>query len=218
MGHATLGRLQGQERAPGLQGLSEGGGDVERLGDAAGCQVTLGTVMLSGGPPGVVIVVAPGRTRSGTADMLRMSAGRSESGSETLRTLPMTLSAADGVQLAVRRWLPERGDTPKGIVQIAHGMAEHSQRYGDFAGHVVAAGYAVYANDHRGHGESAASLQEAGHFADRDGWVKAVQDLALVTGSPGRSSPAFRRCCSVTAWAQSSPVPMPSGPAATSTG
>ena len=98
-----------------------------------------------------------------------------------MRTLPITVPAADGVQLAVRRWLPEPGDTPKGIVQIAHGMAEHSQRYTDFASHLVAAGYAVYANDHRGHGESAASLQEAGHFADRDGWVKAVQDLTLVT-------------------------------------
>ena len=98
-----------------------------------------------------------------------------------MRTLPITVTAADGVPLAVRQWLPDRGDTPKGIVQIVHGMAEHSQRYADFASHLVEAGYAVYANDHRGHGASAASVEEAGHFADHDGWVKAVQDLTLVT-------------------------------------
>ena len=39
-----------------------------------------------------------------------------------------------------------------------------------------AAGYAVYANDHRGHGPNAAAA-DLGHFADEGGWAKVVGDL-----------------------------------------
>ena len=35
-----------------------------------------------------------------------------------------TVRAADGTPLHVNRWLPE--GTPRAVVQIAHGMAEHS--------------------------------------------------------------------------------------------
>jgi len=45
-------------------------------------------------------------------------------------------------------------DDPKGVVQLAHGIGEHAGRYVHVAAALNAAGYAVYANDHRGHGQT----------------------------------------------------------------
>ena len=86
----------------------------------------------------------------------------------------IVFDAEDGVRLSGRRWLPE--GRPRAIVQIAHGLAEHSARYARLAAALNAAGCAVYANDHRGHGPKAAAA-DLGHFADQDGWGKVVGDL-----------------------------------------
>ena len=59
----------------------------------------------------------------------------------------------DGLQIFWRRWFP-KGNKPKGIVVLCHGMAEHSGRYETFASFLTAAGFAVYALDHQGHGAS----------------------------------------------------------------
>jgi alpha-beta hydrolase superfamily lysophospholipase len=84
------------------------------------------------------------------------------------------LRADDGASLLTRRWLP--AGPPRASVQIAHGLAEHSARYARLAAALNAAGYAVYANDHRGHGPKAAPA-DLGHFADEGGWGKVVGDL-----------------------------------------
>ena len=63
-----------------------------------------------------------------------------------------TVTAADGTSLHTYLWEP--AGAPKAIVQIAHGMAEHAARYDRFAEALTAAGYVVYAEDHRGHGHS----------------------------------------------------------------
>lgn len=89
-----------------------------------------------------------------------------------------SLAADDGVRLFGRRWLPDA--PPRGVVQIAHGLAEHSGRYARFAAALNAAGYAAYASDHRGHGP-ACPPADLGHFADQGGWAKAVGDLWTVT-------------------------------------
>ena len=49
-------------------------------------------------------------------------------------------SPQDGLPLFVRTWLPD-GEA-KGVVQLAHGMAEHSARYARFARALTDAGYA----------------------------------------------------------------------------
>jgi alpha-beta hydrolase superfamily lysophospholipase len=64
----------------------------------------------------------------------------------------------------------------RAVVQIAHGMAEHAARYARFAEALTSAGYAVYADDHRGHGKTA-SEADVGHFADREGWDLVLSDL-----------------------------------------
>ncbi len=84
------------------------------------------------------------------------------------------LRAEDGTPLLARRWLPE--SPPRAIVQIAHGLTEHSARYARLAAALNAAGYGAYANDHRGHGPKAPTA-DLGHFADEGGWDKVVGDL-----------------------------------------
>lgn len=78
-------------------------------------------------------------------------------------------SASDGKKLFLRRFLPD--GPPRAVLHLAHGMAEHSARYAPLAEVLTAAGYAVYANDHRGHGRTAASPEELGFF---DGGVERV--------------------------------------------
>ena len=80
----------------------------------------------------------------------------------------------DGESLLARRWLPE--GRPRAVLQIAHGLAEHSGRYARLAAALNAAGYGVYASDHRGHGPEAPAA-DLGHFADEGGWEKVVGDL-----------------------------------------
>jgi alpha-beta hydrolase superfamily lysophospholipase len=96
--------------------------------------------------------------------------------------------ADDGQSILARRWLPEEGQ--RGVVQIAHGLTEHSARYARLAAALNAAGYGVYANDHRGHGPKAAAA-DLGHFADEGGWDKVVGDLwalnrRIAAEQPGR--------------------------------
>ena len=56
-------------------------------------------------------------------------------------------------------------------------MGEHGARYERFASALAGDGFAVFAADQRGHGRTAATAQELGHFADRDGWEKVVDDV-----------------------------------------
>jgi alpha-beta hydrolase superfamily lysophospholipase len=95
-----------------------------------------------------------------------------------MQSSTFALATPDGIQLHVNRWLPE-GPT-KAVVQVAHGMAEHSDRYARFAERLTAAGYAVYASDHRGHGGTARTPHEAGYFADRRGFETVVEDMHLL--------------------------------------
>ena len=44
--------------------------------------------------------------------------------------------------------------SPKAVVQLVHGVGEHSLRYEHVAAALVAAGYEVWADDHRGHGQT----------------------------------------------------------------
>ncbi len=69
-----------------------------------------------------------------------------------------TFNDTEGVLITVHRWLPEEGAPVKAVVQIAHGLAERAQRYARLADKLTRSGYAVYANDHRGHGLTAGTL------------------------------------------------------------
>lgn len=91
-----------------------------------------------------------------------------------MKTLDFTHVASDKKGIRVHRWLPE--GKPKALLLVAHGMAEHASRYARLAGALTTAGWAIYAPDHRGHGETAAA-GELGWLAERDGFGRVVEDL-----------------------------------------
>jgi alpha-beta hydrolase superfamily lysophospholipase len=66
---------------------------------------------------------------------------------------------------------------PKAIVQIAHGIAEHIDRYDEFMEFLASHGYLVVANDHLGHGKSISKPEDQGFFSDDNGWEYVVQDM-----------------------------------------
>lgn len=96
-----------------------------------------------------------------------------------MRSSTFRHQARDGAALHVYRWLPD--DEPHTVLQISHGLAEHAARYEDVARFFTSAGYAVYANDHRGHGQSVSDEADLGFFKERDGWETAVEDLRELT-------------------------------------
>ncbi len=63
-------------------------------------------------------------------------------------------------------------------MQIAHGMGEHAGRYAPLAAALTTQGYAVYADDHRGHGLSRHA--EPGHLGD-NGWNRLVSDMVTLS-------------------------------------
>ena len=85
-------------------------------------------------------------------------------------------SEADGLTIATYSWGAASTD-PKGVVQIAHGIAEHAARYARLAEALNAAGYLVYASDHRGHGTSISEDVPLGSFGEA-GWPALVADVA----------------------------------------
>jgi alpha-beta hydrolase superfamily lysophospholipase len=89
------------------------------------------------------------------------------------------LPARDGIPIFVRTFLPEQ--PARAILQLVHGMAEHSARYSRLAEALTAQGIGVYANDHRGHGYTAPTPAALGHFADSEGWSKVVDDQVRLT-------------------------------------
>lgn len=78
-------------------------------------------------------------------------------------------------------WTPDNPDNIKGIFQIVHGMAEHSDRYEEFAKFLTTIGFAVYVNDHIGHGRSVKSEDDLGYFGEKDGWKAFVEDEHTIT-------------------------------------
>jgi len=91
-----------------------------------------------------------------------------------------TFTDPDGFEIFVYKWMPEEGVETKAVVQIAHGAAEHALRYERFARFLNDAGFIVYANDHRGHCGTAASLEKAG-VAGQNGWNGIVADAHLLS-------------------------------------
>jgi alpha-beta hydrolase superfamily lysophospholipase len=88
-----------------------------------------------------------------------------------------TFTGSDGEDISAYRW---SGDSePKAIVQLAHGMGEHAARYRRLAEALTASGYVVYANDHRGHGRTAGSVDRQGDLG-KGGWGALVDDIGLL--------------------------------------
>src|SRR3954470_18664375 len=93
-------------------------------------------------------------------------------------------SPVDGTRLTTYTW--DDGDAPRGVVQVAHGLAEHSARYDRLARVLNEAGYVVHAADHRGHGQSVTEVP--GDFG-APGFEGLIADAAAYGAALGGEHP-----------------------------
>lgn len=100
-----------------------------------------------------------------------------------------TFTASDGAALAAYKWEPTT--TPRAVIHIAHGLAEHAGRYARTAKSLNSYGYVVYAHDMRGHGQTAKSQDELGFFAEANGWNRVVLDVAEMMQAEAREHAAL---------------------------
>ena len=78
-------------------------------------------------------------------------------------------------RIHVRKCLPDC--PPRAVIQIEHGIAEHINRYDDFACFLAENGFVVVGDDHLGHGQTITDPADLGFFADSDGWNYVVKDM-----------------------------------------
>jgi len=88
-----------------------------------------------------------------------------------------------GLELFWQRWRP--AGEPRLVVALVHGVGEHSGRYMNLVGPLVADGFAVYAFDHRGHGRSPGPRVHIDTWDDYHGDLDAFLGL-VAQHEPGR--------------------------------
>ncbi len=74
------------------------------------------------------------------------------------------------------QWTPVSVEV-RGVIQIIHGMAEHIERYEDFAKFLGKQGFVVVLEDHLGHGKTASSSSALGYFCEQDPATVLVRDV-----------------------------------------
>lgn len=104
-----------------------------------------------------------------------------------------TFTDAYGITIHFSVW---KVGKPRGVVQLAHGLGDHSGRYEAVVQALVTAGYSVYADDHRGHGRT--GIQQWGGDASKLGklgpggmraTVAAVEELTRIIRSENGGLP-----------------------------
>ena len=93
-----------------------------------------------------------------------------------------------GTPLAASRWAPPKA--PRAVIVVAHGMGEHRRRYKAPFAALVAAGYIVYAADHRGHGETVTDKAQLGDYGPA-GYAGVVDDLTQVIAYARQENPGL---------------------------
>ena len=75
--------------------------------------------------------------------------------------------------------------SPRGVVQIVHGMAEHVGRYDEFARYLAQRGFVVCGHDHVGHGKSVSCAEDRGHMPAEGGADILIEDVAAMRSLMG---------------------------------
>ena len=97
------------------------------------------------------------------------------------------LQSNGGGKLHCAVWRTEQ--TPRAVVQLVHGIAEHIGRYDHFARFLSDNGFVVAAEDHMGHGGSVGVDGVKGYFTG--GWLTAVADVKLLRDHMKEEFPAL---------------------------
>ncbi len=97
-----------------------------------------------------------------------------------METVSFYFPGKDGKEIYTKKWFSK--EKPRAILQIAHGMAEHIERYSDFASFLTEKKIYVYGNDHRGHGKTEKREEDRGYFGDGKNFFTLVEDMNTLTG------------------------------------
>lgn len=105
-----------------------------------------------------------------------------------IQTFDFSYPSSDHLHtIHAREWVPE--GTPRGVVQIVHGVAEHVGRYDPAARFLAARGYLVCGEDHLGHGLTAGG--KFGYFGPKHGWDLVCKDVRRLRELEGEKHPAL---------------------------
>jgi alpha-beta hydrolase superfamily lysophospholipase len=95
---------------------------------------------------------------------------------------------ADGHPVAA--WMWSKPVPARAVLQVAHGMGEHARRYKPALEALMDAGIVVYANDHRGHGQTAPSEKQFGDFGPA-GFAALPDDMARLAARARAEHPGL---------------------------
>lgn len=98
-------------------------------------------------------------------------------------------TSSTGAEMYAQKWINDNIKEYKGIVQLVHGMQEHIGRYDEFASVLADCGYIVVGHDHLGHGNTVKNEDEFGHFADKEGWNRLVDDIHILQNQIQKEHP-----------------------------
>lgn len=102
--------------------------------------------------------------------------------SVTVRQVRDVIRPEPGISLAMAAWIPA---APTAVVYVCHGHAEHLGRYSHVVTALTDRGYAVYGQDHRGHGRSSGTRALVMRFDDF------VDDFRLLTERARQEHPGL---------------------------
>lgn len=85
------------------------------------------------------------------------------------------INSFDNVPIHCHIW--DNVKNPRATLQVSHGMCEHGGRYEEFARKLNAAGYIVFADDHRAHGKTETEENRGRHSGDI--YQKTLADLVF---------------------------------------
>lgn len=86
--------------------------------------------------------------------------------------------SSDGVHTLYGKVYAPEGNV-RALFQVAHGMAEHIERYGEFLAFLAENGFAAFAYDHVGHGKTGTAAGELGFIADEGGYKILIDDIGI---------------------------------------
>lgn len=104
-----------------------------------------------------------------------------------------TYEFCSGEEVTIKGYCWKSEGPCRGVVVIAHGMAETIERYDDFAAYLNQNHYVVFGNDHRGHGQTACDQFNLGHLSAGE-WHKMRGDLhrsVLLAASEHPGKPVY---------------------------
>jgi len=111
-----------------------------------------------------------------------LAGGLTASSTATAALNPYQTKAPDMTCLQAFEWNPKTA-SPRGVVVVVHGVRDHAYRYDVLAQALTKQGLAVYAQDHRGHGQSGGDRQRF------DSVGQLVEDVDVAVSEAQRRNP-----------------------------